>query len=251
MIFIQSKGQLVSKRDQFNDQIAFTRNKELLIFSDVFWITKTKLILNIFFNYKPIIMGDVRSTYSLIRRLIHPKRTRFLSDGLGTEVAKKSFINNKSLYFYKKGLPLHIRIMDFITKWNPVFIDTIIRQKELNDNGKVIFIGQALSENKIVSEVDEIDAISKSDARYYIAHPKDSKSKLDKIKDLGHIQLICTQLPAEEYLESIGFNKLIGFSSTVLFNFRNYNIELIDIKYKSNYSGTDCYEGYKILKEYV
>ncbi len=251
MIFIQSKGQLLSKRQHFSYETVYTRNKDLLIHKDVKWIKFPNLIFKIIFYKKKIIMGDVRSSYSLIRRLINSKQTFFLSDGLGTEVAKKAFKERRSLYFSITGLSTHLKLLDLITKSDPNFLEPIKNSWNIKNNDKVYFIGQPLSENKIVDRNDEVDAISKSGASFYVVHPKESNIKIKLIKDLNKLELIYAKVPAEEYLEEKGFKKLIGFSSSVLFNFRQYNIEVIDIDYKENYLGIDCRIAQEIIKSNV
>ena len=76
-----------------------------------------------------------------------------------------------------------------------------------------------------------------------------AKFKLSKIKKFKKIIFVDT--PVEEFLEKNGFKTLIGFSSSVLFNFKNSNIEVIQIKYKDNWLGIDCQIAYDILRNYL
>ena len=103
--------------------------------------------------------------------------------------------------------------------------------------------------NNIASIEDELCQINSSNADYYFPHPKDSKSKLDQIKK--SIKIMYVDILLEEYLELHGFKCLIGFSSSVLFNFKESNIKLIPVKYKNNWLGKDCEIAYKILKNYI
>ena len=112
-----------------------------------------------------------------------------------------------------------------------------------------VIIGKALYENNIASIEDELCQINSSNADYYFPHPKDSKSKLDQIKK--SIKIMYVDILVEEYLELHGFKCLIGFSSSVLFNFKESNIKLIPVKYKNNWLGKDCEIAYKILKNYI
>ena len=201
------------------------------------------------FYRKQIILGDVRSTFSYLRRIFNNKNTIFISDGLGTEVAKIIFKRSRRLYHSYSGLPFYKIILDYITFAQPEFM---ISQKKVSNTKKTkinYFIGQPLTENKIVNIEDEINKIKSSKPDFYIVHPSDSKLKLEIISE--SIKILKLNIPAEEFLYKNGFGKLIGFSSSVLFNFRDENIEILNIKYKNNWLGEDCYFAYKILKDYL
>ena len=246
MIIIQSLGQLKSKRDNFGKSLCFTTDKKLVNDVDVKFISSFLLCISILFIKKKFIFGDVRSTYSMLRRLISPKNTFFLSDGLGTEVAKIMFKKKRSLYVSTKGLSLIKKLLDKINYSEPNFIYKKNKKLKCKKTNIIYFIGQALSENKIVNVFDELRIINESNAHIYISHPKDSQKKTDYIKK--HIKIISLNYPVENFLKKNGFKKLIGFSSSTFLNFESKDFVLKKIKYNNNWLGSDCEFAHKMLK---
>ncbi|MAV92556.1 MAG: hypothetical protein CMG01_00060 [Candidatus Marinimicrobia bacterium] len=246
MIIIQSIGQLRSKRENFGNSICYTTEKKLSNNYDVRYIPAFFLIVSILSLNKKLIFGDVRSSFSMLRRLISPKKTFFLSDGLGTEIAKIMHKKKRSLYVSTKGLPFIKKLLDKLNHNTPNFIYKKNEKLQFKSSNTIYFIGQALSENKIVDPADELKKIIQTNADYYIAHPRDSEKKIQSINK--HLKIIRLNCPVENFLKKKGFKKLIGFSSSTFLNLKLDDFELHKIKYKDNWLGKDCEFAFKILK---
>ena len=84
---------------------------------------------------------------------------------------------------------------------------------------------------------------------YYIPHPKDSEIKLAHLRHSG-INILRILEPAEDYLLRNGFQLLIGFSSSVLWNLRDSKrIDILSLDYEDSWLGVDCKKAELMLLE--
>lgn len=241
---VQSKAQLKSVLQYSRSKRVYTNVKYL---SDHGCIYVPSLILALMlFLPMPLNIGDVRSSLTQIRLFMFPRKTVVFSDGLSNVVAEEAMRDKNGLYYSYKGMSFISSFLGRHAVWPEHFV-SFTPPKVFKTSEFTYFIGQALSENGLISRSKEISCILMAKFDYYISHPKDSAAKL---ADLSHSGINVLEIlePAEDYLLRNGFKLLIGFSSSVLWNLRgSKRLNILSIEYENSWLGIDCKKAELIL----
>lgn len=243
---IQSKAQLKVLVQNARPRALFTNVRSLKNMGCIY-IPSPMLLLLVLLPFQCIV-GDVRSNLTQVRLFMHRKRTIVLSDGIGNIVARKAMKGDSGLYYSYEEMKFISRYIGKRGRWPLTFVE-YSTPSLFRFTNKTYFIGQALSENYLVDMSEEIDKITSEDFDFYIAHPKDSDLKLSLLSQVG-VESLRILEPAEDYLINNGFECLMGFSSSVLWNLRfSKRIKVVPIEYRNTWLGVDCREAEKILLE--
>lgn len=140
----------------------------------------------------------------------------------------------EKLMFCKKDITIYKQSDVFTRKYVKSFIDIIVGNNSVPDKHvDFIYIGQPLSEDRIVTIVDESDMLDKIIASigdkgniFIKTHPRENKSKYLKVLYENENAYILDDsylaLPAELICSLLGYPKLITVFSSVAFNMVKY-----------------------------
>lgn len=182
---------------------------------------------------KKVFIGNYDSGFfKLIMKQFTREQIILLDDGSKTLAIQKQFSENN---FYNLFTIYNVETINNQLIYNNRYnkITTILKNLKFN-NDEILFLGMKLSEIGIITEKEyirllvEIADIYKHYTIIYVTHRGESKSKIEKIKEIRNISIQNYSYPIEllGIFEKSIPNKVISFYSTAVLTIKYiYNIE--------------------------